>query len=207
MGRFMSPDWSADFDAIPYANLQNPQTLNLYGYTANNPLTNTDSDGHFTCTCPAQPDWAELQWEIENFFHNVPQATVFVLQNDAQRISNYFGKNKPVVPPVVTPAQTASPNPSPNNQNQNAKNKLSQKIQKQMAKRGWTEQSIDQTTSQPVHTSPSQNMATGNSATAYFNADGSYVVVDDVTNEVTQISDRTDPNWVPDTRIVDPYKP
>jgi RHS repeat-associated protein len=46
MGRFMSPDWSQEPDPVPFADLENPQSLNLYGYTLNNPLTNRDSDGH-----------------------------------------------------------------------------------------------------------------------------------------------------------------
>src|SRR6185312_13608820 len=32
--------------AIPYANLENPQSLNLYAYVGNNPVTNVDKDGH-----------------------------------------------------------------------------------------------------------------------------------------------------------------
>jgi len=50
MGRFMSPDFngpSDDLDPVPYANLENPQTLNLYAYAGNNPLVNQDEDGHF----------------------------------------------------------------------------------------------------------------------------------------------------------------
>ena len=31
-GRFMSPDWSAKEEPVPYAKLDDPQTLNLYGY-------------------------------------------------------------------------------------------------------------------------------------------------------------------------------
>ena len=49
MGRFMSPDYSDDGDgpqAIPYYNPSNPQTLNLYSYAGNNPLSNVDDDGH-----------------------------------------------------------------------------------------------------------------------------------------------------------------
>ena len=46
MGRFMSPDWSAKVEPVPYAKLDNPQSLNLYAYVGNNPLTRTDPDGH-----------------------------------------------------------------------------------------------------------------------------------------------------------------
>ncbi|MEO6805321.1 MAG: RHS repeat-associated core domain-containing protein [Edaphobacter sp.] len=49
MGRFMSPDYSDDDDgpvSIPYYNPSNPQSLNLYSYVHNNPVTGTDPDGH-----------------------------------------------------------------------------------------------------------------------------------------------------------------
>lgn len=45
-GRFTSPDWSAVPQPVPYADLRNPQTLNLYSYVGNNPLAKTDPDGH-----------------------------------------------------------------------------------------------------------------------------------------------------------------
>jgi RHS repeat-associated protein len=55
MGRFMSPDWSEGPDPIPFADLRNPQSLNLYGYVGNNPLSQVDDDGHDgalpTATC------------------------------------------------------------------------------------------------------------------------------------------------------------
>jgi hypothetical protein len=31
MGRWLSPDWSANEDPVPYAKLDDPQSLNLYG--------------------------------------------------------------------------------------------------------------------------------------------------------------------------------
>jgi len=46
MGRFLSPDWSAKEEPVPYAKLDNPQTLNLYQYMENNPLGGVDPDGH-----------------------------------------------------------------------------------------------------------------------------------------------------------------
>jgi hypothetical protein len=46
MGRFMSPDWSVQVEPVPYAKLYDPQSLNLYAYARNNPLTNFDLDGH-----------------------------------------------------------------------------------------------------------------------------------------------------------------
>jgi RHS repeat-associated protein len=51
MGRFMSPDWSAKVAPVPYAKLDDPQTLNLYNYMRNNPLGGTDPDGHCGDIC------------------------------------------------------------------------------------------------------------------------------------------------------------
>src|SRR5450432_2151804 len=53
MGRFMSPDWSAKVAPVPYAKLDNPQTLNLYAYMLNNPMGGVDADGHFSCESSA----------------------------------------------------------------------------------------------------------------------------------------------------------
>jgi RHS repeat-associated protein len=45
-GRWLSPDWSAIPAPVPYANLTNPQTLNLYQFVGDNPETFADLDGH-----------------------------------------------------------------------------------------------------------------------------------------------------------------
>jgi len=42
----MSPDWAEKPEDVPYSSLDNPQTLNLYGYVENNPLSKADPDGH-----------------------------------------------------------------------------------------------------------------------------------------------------------------
>jgi RHS repeat-associated protein len=46
-GRFMTPDWSAEPEPVPYADFSDPQSLNLYAYVRNDPLTNRDLDGHY----------------------------------------------------------------------------------------------------------------------------------------------------------------
>jgi len=64
MGRFLSPDWSAQEEPAPYAKLDDPQTLNLYAYVNNNPLSDQDPDGH------ASTEWLRrkavaLAWKQE----------------------------------------------------------------------------------------------------------------------------------------------
>jgi len=46
MGRFLSPDWSAKVEPVPYSKLDDPQSLNLYSYVGNNPMNRIDPDGH-----------------------------------------------------------------------------------------------------------------------------------------------------------------
>lgn len=46
-GRFMTPDWSAKPMGVPYADFGDPQSLNLYAYVRNNPLSRVDRDGHY----------------------------------------------------------------------------------------------------------------------------------------------------------------
>jgi RHS repeat-associated protein len=63
-GRWTSPDWSAVPAPVPYANLNNPQTLNLYAMVSDNPETFADLDGH-----------AIADWEFPNLnLYNTGQA-------------------------------------------------------------------------------------------------------------------------------------
>ena len=45
-GRWLSADWSAVPVPVPYANLTNPQTLNLYAMVSDDPESFADLDGH-----------------------------------------------------------------------------------------------------------------------------------------------------------------
>jgi RHS repeat-associated protein len=47
LGRWMTPDWSTTSSSVPYARFTDPQSLNLYNYVTDDPLSRTDVDGHF----------------------------------------------------------------------------------------------------------------------------------------------------------------
>src|SRR5262249_3269440 len=49
LGRFITPDWSATPVPVPYADLDDPQSLNQYGYVRDIPTVKVDPDGHFCC--------------------------------------------------------------------------------------------------------------------------------------------------------------
>lgn len=46
LGRFIRADWSSTPIPVPYADLGDPQSLNLYSYVRNIPTTHFDLDGH-----------------------------------------------------------------------------------------------------------------------------------------------------------------
>jgi RHS repeat-associated protein len=56
LGRFLSPDSDTLPDDVPYADFNNPQSLNLYAYVGNNPLSQTDADGHDVNVCTTGSD-------------------------------------------------------------------------------------------------------------------------------------------------------
>jgi len=86
--------------------------------------------------------------------------------------------------------------------------KSSTKLSSQMSQRGWTESTVRDTVSNPFTTRASTNLATGNSATAYYNQRGGYVIIDDVTNAVVQVGDNINPSsWIPDPNIINPFIP
>lgn len=81
--------------------------------------------------------------------------------------------------------------------------KFGAKIQKQLGKRGWSRKSVEDTVNHPhrtVGTKDTRYLAGGgrknDPATAYINKDGSYVVLNDNTNEIVQVSNRYDPHWI-----------
>jgi len=106
MGRFMSPDWSAKEDPVPYAKLDDPQSLNLYGYVGNNPLNRRDPDGHQDPSCGFPPTLADLvqhEWNSYWMTHRVRSPAEMKAE-----IAGWFSTSAPTVPfpgwdPTIAP--------------------------------------------------------------------------------------------------------
>jgi RHS repeat-associated protein len=62
-GRWMLPDWSDVPVAVPYATFTNPQSLNLYTYVGNNPVTAIDADGHAANNNMTNVPVGSTQWQ------------------------------------------------------------------------------------------------------------------------------------------------
>ncbi|AIA70831.1 colicin [Pectobacterium atrosepticum SCRI1043] len=88
--------------------------------------------------------------------------------------------------------------------------KLDDKIREQLGNRGWTEQDVRDTVSKgakgsaedkcsPKKTPP--DFLGRNDPASVYGEFGKYIVVNDRTGEVVQFSDKSDPEWVDDSRI------
>ncbi|MGH9571522.1 MAG: RHS repeat-associated core domain-containing protein, partial [Candidatus Angelobacter sp.] len=69
-GRWMSPDWSAKQEPVPYAKLGNPQSINLYAYVFNSPLVHRDADGHIIDDSSLEKNKAYQKWKKEYLSHD-----------------------------------------------------------------------------------------------------------------------------------------
>ena len=76
------------------------------------------------------------------------------------------------------------------------------KIRKQMATRGWTLTEIEEVLSHPTRTIATRDTRylldgarMDDPATAYVRQDGHYVVRNDRTSDIIQVSNRRDPAW------------
>jgi RHS repeat-associated protein len=82
MGRWLSPDWSAKVMPVPYAKLDNPQSLNLYAYVGNNPLIHVDADGHIIDDSALKDNKKYQQWKTNYLSHAGAQAQWDALNNN-----------------------------------------------------------------------------------------------------------------------------
>jgi len=82
LGRFVSADWSATPEAVPYADFGDPQSLNLFTYVRNIPTTKIDADGHFVLAGQQQ----ECTWwcRTKQRWHNLKKYGVGALDADLE---------------------------------------------------------------------------------------------------------------------------
>jgi len=88
--------------------------------------------------------------------------------------------------------------------------KIDEKIRDQLKKRGWTEEEIENLTGSneptgvttdnrgPAKTEDGEGR---NDTASVYGKPSEYVVVNDRTKEVVQVSNKTDPGWIDDSRI------
>ena len=101
MGRWMSPDWASNPEAVPYSKLDNPQSLNLYQYVLNNPLSQKDDDGHEIIYADGLKNSQLVRDSVTAILAN---------PNTSSYLSGYVGPNNPNLtiqsgdlgPPTVT---------------------------------------------------------------------------------------------------------
>ena len=104
-GRWTSPDWSAIPAPVPYANLINPQTLNLYAMVHDNPETFADLDGHLGDL--GEPVVIPDIWDIADLMTRDACGHQICAQSPGD------AENKNPQPPPKNPDGTLKPPPVP----------------------------------------------------------------------------------------------
>jgi len=81
-----APDWAAKPITVPYANFGNPQSLNLYSYVVNNPLTLLDNDGHDINYAPGLQNAQLVKDTVQ---------AILADPHTSANLSGYVGSNNP----------------------------------------------------------------------------------------------------------------
>ncbi len=200
------------------------QAGNLYAYCVGNPVANVDPNGGIAITTiiligsvvagligagitayqsnkyTGQIDWAGtvvsgLSWFMLAYTFGMSAYEVYL------SFCQYYG---------YTPVTEVNFKPSAAVESgswMRVEYTITEKIESQMSKRGWNVELIDSTIQNPYTIRDAINKATGNPATAYYTVTGDYVVVDNLTGDIVQISKYGDTGWIPDNTIINPYYP
>jgi len=110
LGRWVSADWSPTPIPVPYADFNDPQSLNLYGFVGGNPASKADPDGHQSnvmCTVRCNVAAAE-----DRNLRAMVTVTVGVI-NAVVAMSNFLSSNNqspPLPPPPSVPVNNTQTN-------------------------------------------------------------------------------------------------
>jgi RHS repeat-associated protein len=108
LGRWVSADWSPTPIPVPYADFNNPQSLNLYGFVGGNPASKVDPDGHQNIVCTVSCQVSSMQHDAMNVVANVTIAVI----TTAVAISNNVSSNNQSPPLPTTPECSRQQHPN-----------------------------------------------------------------------------------------------
>jgi len=198
IGRFMSPDPVGVVDpktgSVNNKTLRNPQRINLYAYGLNNPYRYIDPDGNTVWDIAdygffaydlykfaRDPSWsnaADLALDLPGLLPLIPSVGAIKL----------VGKGIDKAVDAVKAEKVAY--------------SVGRKIEKDMMKRGWRKADIEQTLKNPdriMATRDTRHLPDGSRlddpATAYIRKDNHYVVRNDRTGDIVQVSNRNKRDW------------
>jgi uncharacterized protein RhaS with RHS repeats len=180
IGRFYSND---PVDMLGHMRRGNPTMgFNRYAYANNNPYKFTDPDGRAAFLIVFAPEI--IAFGKAAFFVGSAGAAGYAGSKAIQHLNESSEGQSDV--------------------------KIDDKIKDQLGPRGWTEGEVnDITKTEPTGSStdkrsPSKTadgQGRNDPASVYGSKNGGHVVVNDNTKEVVHVSDKNDPNWIPDSRI------
>ncbi|PYT57552.1 MAG: hypothetical protein DMG35_20080 [Acidobacteria bacterium] len=121
LGRWLTPDWSPAPAPVPFADLANPQTLNLYAYVNNNPITGIDPDGHMGATNSIvpfmKPPVSDGNWSQELTFSLLADHANDLNDPNAQaELQNNSGEALTPTPGTQNPPASSQPPQQPQDQ-------------------------------------------------------------------------------------------
>jgi len=113
LGRFIMPDWAAKPAAVPYVDLDDPQSLNLYAYVRNRPSMAMDLDGHQSnVVCTVRCHLPGPVRSVLDVNDRINEALFVAAFKTMVAVATFFSSNKPVPPPpppAPVPGQKTEP--------------------------------------------------------------------------------------------------
>jgi len=104
----MSPDWADKPEAVPYSDLSNPQSLNLYGYVNNNPLSHADADGHCDQNGQNCSVWDHVVGAVGGVLNLLPQSANFINSGGNAVLSTFTSYRIPMYDEIQPDAHASA---------------------------------------------------------------------------------------------------